>query len=73
MFSTFNEWALEGDAQRIEPVLRRFAEYCEPRKNIPFERYKFYQRVQEPGEQYEQYKTALRKLAETCDFELFNS
>ena len=32
-------------------------------------RYKFNKRVQESGEQYEQYKTALLKLAETCDFE----
>ena len=54
---------------RIKPVLQRSAAYCEPRKNVPFERYKFNKRVQEAGEQYEQYKTALLKLAETCDFE----
>ena len=44
-------------------------DYCEPRKNNPFERYKFNRRVQEAGETYDQYRTALRKLAESCDFE----
>jgi hypothetical protein len=42
--------------------------YCEPRINIPFERYRFNRRSQEPGETYDQYRTALRKLAENCDF-----
>ena len=69
VYSTFKDWAGDGDARRIKPVLQRFAAYCEPRKNVPFERYKFNKRVQEAGEQYEQYKTALLKLAETCDFE----
>ena len=69
VYSTFKDWAADGDARRIKPVLQRFAAYCEPRKNVPFERYKFNKRVQEAGEQYEQYKTALLKLAETCDFE----
>ena len=69
VYSTFKDWAVDGDARRITPVLQRFAAYCEPRKNVPFERYKFNKRVQESGEQYEQYKTSLLKLAETCDFE----
>lgn len=47
---------------------KKFAEYCQPRKNVPFERYRFNKRVQEAGESYDQYKTALRKLAEGCDF-----
>ena len=69
VYSTFKDWAADGGVRRIKPVLQRFASYCEPRKNVPFERYKFNKRVQEAGEQYEQYKTALLKLAETCDFE----
>ena len=35
---------------------------------MPFERYKFNRRKQEPGETYDQYRTALRKIAECCDF-----
>ena len=67
--STFTDWAEEGDDQKIAPVLKKLGEYCEPRKNIPFERYRFNRRVQDPGETYDQYRTALRKLAEGCNFE----
>ena len=67
--STFRDWAQDGDDRRILPVLKKFAEYCQPRKNVPFERYKFNKRMQESGEPYGQYKTALRKLSEACEFD----
>ena len=35
---------------------------------MPFERYRFNHRCQEAGENYNQYHTALRKLADNCDF-----
>ena len=66
VYSTFS-WAEEGDAKKLKSVLDKFTEYCEPRKNIPFEQYRFNQRVQEAGETYDQYRTALRKLAESCE------
>ena len=72
VFSTFNDWTDEGDSEKIQQVLEKFGEYCEPRKNIPFERYKFHRRNQEPGESYDQYRTALRKLAESCEFDKIN-
>ena len=50
-------------------MLAKFSQYCQPRKNIPFERYRFNRRTQEPGETFDQYCTALRKLAAGCDFE----
>ena len=69
VFSTFTGWSSEGDDAKIEPVLEKFAQYCQPRKNVPFERYRFNRRIQEPGETYDQYRTALRKLAEGCEFQ----
>ena len=69
VYSTFRDWAQDGDDRRILPVLRKFAEYCQPRKNVLFERYKFNKRTQESGESYEQYKTTLRKLSEACEFD----
>ena len=39
---------------------------------MPFERYKFYSRMQESGESYDHYRTALRQLAERCEFESIN-
>ena len=64
VFSTFDE----ANNDKIIPVLQKFEGYCQPRKNVPFERYRFNQRAQEAGETYDQYKTALRKLAEGCEF-----
>jgi hypothetical protein len=68
VFSTFTDWAAEGDESKIAPVLAKFEAYCQPRKNVPFERYRFNHRVQEPGEPYDQYRTALRKIAAGCEF-----
>lgn len=67
VYSTFR-WN-EGDETKIKPVLDKFAKYCQPRKNVPFERYRFNQRMHEAGETYEHYRTALRKLSEGCDFD----
>ena len=69
VYSTFTDWAEEGDQDKISPVLQKFATYCQPRKNVPFERYRFNRRTQDVGESYDQYKTALRKLAEGCEFD----
>ena len=68
VFSTFGDWAEDGGETKIVPVLDKFDSYCEPRKNLPFERYRFNRRVQEPGETYDQYRTALRKIAGGCEF-----
>ena len=61
-------WTDPANAEKIDPVLTQFQEYCEPKKNVPFERYCFNQRQQQPGETYDQYKTALKKLTEGCAF-----
>ena len=49
-------------------VLLKFEEHCEPKKNVSYERYKFFSRAQESGESIDQYVTILRKLCETCEF-----
>ena len=69
-FSTFTSWETEGDENKLDPVIAKFEEYCRPRKNIPFKRYCFNCRQQEAGETYEQYRTALRKLSQTCEFHI---
>ena len=68
VYATFTDWADADAKTKIKPVLEKFEAYCKPRKNIPFERYRFNRRVQEPGETYDQYRTALRQLVEGCDF-----
>ena len=67
VFSTFT--FAEGNGDRIQPVLESFAADCQPLKNVPFERYRFYSRMQEAGESYDHYQTVLRQLADQCEFE----
>ena len=69
VFSTFSNWEHDGDEGKIGPVLEKFEKYCQPRKHVPFERYRFNRGTQEAGETYYQYRTALRKLSEGCEFE----
>ena len=69
VFATFTDWASDTDQNKIQPVLQKFAAYCQPLKNVPFERYKFYSRMQESGESYDHYRTALRQLAKRWEFE----
>lgn len=67
VYSTF-DWSDERNKSKIEPVGQQFTDYCQPQKNAPFERYCFNKQAQEASESYDQYKTALRKLAEGCEF-----
>ena len=62
-------WDEEGDDKKIDKVLLKFEEHCEPKKNVTYERYKFFSRAQESGETIDQYVTVLRRLSETCEFE----
>ena len=49
-----------GDEKKIAPVLKKFEDYCQPRKHVPFARYLFHQRHQQVGESYEKYKSCGR-------------
>ncbi len=67
VYTTFS-WEIAGDEVKRKKVLDQFKAYCQPSKNIPFERYMFNRREQEAGESYDQYRTGLRKLADNCSF-----
>ena len=68
VFSTFS-WANAGDSKKMGDVLAKLEEYCCPRQNVPFERYKFNMRQQAVGETFDHYVTELRQLAGKCAFE----
>ena len=38
VFATFT-WDTVGDESKIQQVLTKFERYCQPRRNVPFERY----------------------------------
>ena len=48
------------DDRNLSHILEGFEAYCNPKKNETMERYKFFQRFQEPGD--------LKTLASTCNF-----
>ena len=48
VYPTFT-FSAEGDKKKIKPVLGQFERYCEPQRNVPFERYKFNRRCHEAG------------------------
>ena len=72
IFDTF-EWENPEDQNNIEAVLQMFEKHIAPLANIPFERFSFNIRNQEPGESFEKYVTQLRLLARNCEFENINS
>ena len=59
----------EGDrANDYNSVLKKFKEYCDPRKNEVFERYNFWQRDQHEGETIDQWVNDLRILLGSCGY-----
>ena len=67
VFNTLT-WDAEGDDKKIDKVIQKLEQHCEPKKNVSYERYKFNSRSQESGETIDQYVTILRKLSESCEF-----
>ncbi|KAK3741617.1 hypothetical protein QZH41_019256 [Actinostola sp. cb2023] len=58
----------EAEANKVKPLIKKFEAYCNPRKNVTYERHKFNTRCQEPDEKIDRYVTELRKLAKSCEF-----
>ena len=67
VYDAFQYSAGENE-DKLDDVLRKFEEHCNPRQNIIFEIYKFKCRNQEAGESGAQYMTELRHAADNCDF-----
>ena len=67
MFDTF-EFGDGESEDSIHDVLNKFEEYCNPRRNTIYERYKFQCRHQKAGESGSCYLTELRVAVDSCDF-----
>jgi len=68
VYRTFT-WTVPADARKTAKVLEKFDQFCQPHENIPFERYKFNVRQQEPGESFEKYLSVLSQMSGRCNFE----
>ncbi|XP_069619116.1 uncharacterized protein [Ranitomeya imitator] len=58
----------DTDNLHLADIVQAFDKHCDPKKNETVERYKFFTRHQEDGENVDRYLTELRRLAETCGF-----
>ena len=67
-FDTF-AWSEGQSENNITDVLAKFDEYCEPRTQVIYERYRFNNRKQEQGESISAYVTELRVIAKNCALE----
>ena len=67
IFNAF-QYSEGEDPNNVETIISKFEEYFTGEINETYERFKFNQRNQEDGEAFDAYLTALRNLAETCNF-----
>ena len=58
----------DADKERYQPVIQKFDEFFQVRRNVIFERARFNRRNQLDGESIEEYLTALYSLVENCDY-----
>ena len=54
---------------KLAPVLHKFSEYCNPRKNITILRHKFFTYRQQEGQNFHDFVTELKKLSSECEFD----
>ena len=57
------------DVIKLEPVLNKFSEYCNPRKNVAILCHKFFTYRQLEGQSLHDFITELKKLSAKCEFE----
>ena len=59
-------WGEGQSKEKITDILAKFDKYSEPRTQVIYERYRFNNRKQEPGESISAYVTELRVIARSC-------
>lgn len=65
----FNSFSFEnGDEKKLDKIREKFHEYCSPKTNITFERYKFNSICQKEGQNFDNFLTELRKAIKTTQY-----
>ncbi|KAK5644349.1 hypothetical protein RI129_005649 [Pyrocoelia pectoralis] len=67
IFETF-QYSEDESAEKFEDVIKKFEQYCQPRQNVVFDRFKFFSRSQDKDETVDKYVTELKKLSSQCNF-----
>ena len=68
IFSTWN--VTEADKKKLDTYFTGFEEYCKPKTNNIYNRYRFKSRRQQDGESFEQFVTELKLLIRDCSYPL---
>lgn len=66
VFDSFN--LTEVQKTQYAEVVKAFADFCEPKKNIVYERFMFNQRSQKEGESFDHFLMEIKRLVRTCEF-----
>ena len=64
----FNTFEFDEDVDGLEGLKELFRMYCEPRKNVTYQRHLFNTRVQGNAESIDAYVTDLKNKARDCEF-----
>jgi len=57
------------DRANVDKIKEAFKRHCIGEANVTYERFLFHQRVQQPGESFDDFLADVRKMASTCEFE----
>lgn len=64
----FNTLKLSDEERKnYKRVMQEFEKYMNPKKNEVYERFKFFSRKQEEGENFDHFVKDLKKLASSCE------
>ncbi|CAB4035564.1 Hypothetical predicted protein, partial [Paramuricea clavata] len=66
VFNTFEFSAV--DDKKLDKVIEQFERYCNPRKNVVFERYQFWKITQRDSETVDQFVTRLKNKVKSCEY-----
>ncbi|XP_044748562.1 uncharacterized protein K02A2.6-like [Coccinella septempunctata] len=67
IYNTFT-FANEEESEKLSTVINQFEAHFMPKKNLSYERFKFFTRKQLEGETIEQFATDLKNKAKSCEF-----
>ncbi len=62
------EYANDDEKKEYTVILTKFADYVRPKKNIVYERHRFWSRSQKEGEPFDKWVKDLRMVARDCEF-----
>ncbi|CAH0717253.1 unnamed protein product, partial [Brenthis ino] len=64
----YNTFGLSTETSTYDAVIKKFENYCKEKKNVLFERHKFFKTLRIDGQTIDNYVTGLRTIGANCEF-----